>query len=321
VKAAGRTVKAAGRTVKLGLGCAQLGNLYHEISDDRAQSTVDAAWAAGIRYFDTAPHYGLGLSERRLGAALRQRPRAEYAVSTKVGRLLVESGAGGMDTEGFVVPATHRRVRDFTRDGVRRSIEESLHRLALDRVDIALLHDPEEDPDAALRQGFPALAELRAEGVVGAIGAGSKDAGVLTRFVAECTPDVVLVAGRFTLLEQPARAALLPACAAAGVGVLNAGVFNSGLLALETPRDDLPYEYDTAPPELVTRARAIAAVCAEQGTSLPAAAIAFAGSDPAVSAVVVGADSPEQIRRNATLFSSPPPATLWPALVDAGLLW
>jgi len=308
------------RAVSLGLGCAQLGNLYHEISDERARSTVDAAWEAGIRYFDTAPHYGIGLSERRLGAALRDRPRREFAVSTKVGRLLVKSDAGGMDTEGFVVPATHRRVLDFSRDGVRRSIDESLHRLGLDRVDIALLHDPEADPEVALRQGFQALAELRAEGVVDTIGAGSKDAGVLTRVVGECAPDVVLVAGRFTLLEQPARESLLPACAAAGVGVINAGVFNSGLLALETPRDDLPYEYDTAPSELVGRARAIAAVCAAHGTSLPAAAIAFAGSDPAVSAVIVGADSPAQIRRNAALFDNPPPATLWPALSDAGLL-
>ncbi|UWP84816.1 aldo/keto reductase [Dactylosporangium fulvum] len=307
--------------MRLGLGCAQLGNLYHEISDERAAATVDAAWDAGIRYFDTAPHYGLGLSERRLGAALRDRPRDEYTVSTKVGRLLVPTDEGGMDTaEGFVVPATHRRVRDFTRDGVRRSIEDSLDRLSLDRIDIALLHDPEGHTEVAFREGFPALAELRAEGVVGAVGAGSKDAGVLTRFVAECTPDVVLVAGRFTLLEQPAREELLPACAAAGVGVLNAGVFNSGLLALEEPHDKLPYEYGTAPAALVDRARAIAAVCERHGTSLPAAALAFAGSDPAVTAVVVGADSPDQVERNAALFGTPPPAALWPALAGAGLL-
>lgn len=308
--------------MRLGLGCAQLGNLYHEIDDDRARATVDAAWDVGVRYFDTAPHYGLGLSERRLGEALRERGRDQYTISTKVGRLLVgdPSYAGGMDTEGFAVPATHRRVWDFSRDGIRRSLEASLARLGLDRVDVALLHDPEEHAEVALRTGFPALAELREEGMVGAIGAGSKDAAVLSRLVAECTPDVVLVAGRFTLLEQPAREALLPACAAAGVEVFNAGVFNSGLLAVADPSADLPYEYGAAPAALVAKARAIAGVCRRHGTTLPAAALAFAASDPAVTTVIVGADSPEQVRRNAGLAIAPPPSSLWPALRVAGLL-
>ncbi|MEV4512068.1 aldo/keto reductase [Dactylosporangium sp. NPDC049525] len=308
--------------MKLGLGCAQLGNLYHEIDDERARATVDAAWDAGVRYFDTAPHYGLGLSERRLGEALRERRRDQYTISTKVGRLLVgdPAYAGGMDTEGFVVPATHRRVWDFSRDGIRRSLEASLARLGLDRVDVALLHDPEQHPEVALRTGFPALAELREEGLVRAIGAGSKDAAVLTRLVKECSPDVVMVAGRFTLLEQPARETLLPACAAAGVEVFNAGVFNSGLLAVDDPGADLHYEYGAAPAPLVARARAIAAVCAGHGTTLPAAALAFAASDPTVAAVVVGADAPEQVRRNAALAIAPPPASLWPALREAGLL-
>ncbi|WP_327005092.1 aldo/keto reductase [Dactylosporangium sp. NBC_01737] len=308
--------------MRLGLGCAQLGNLYHEIDDERACATVDAAWDAGVRYFDTAPHYGLGLSERRLGEALRGRRRDQYTISTKVGRLLVgdPSYAGGTDTEGFVVPATHRRVWDFSRDGIRRSLEASLARLGLDRIDVALLHDPEQHPEVALRTGFPALAELREEGLVRAIGAGSKDAAILTRLVEECAPDVVMLAGRFTLLEQPARETLLPACTAAGVEVFNAGVFNSGLLAVDDPSADLPYEYSAAPPALVARARAIAEVCQRHGTTLPAAALAFAGSDPAVTAVVVGADAPEQVRRNAALAIAPPPGSLWPALQEAGLL-
>ncbi|MFG2039414.1 aldo/keto reductase [Dactylosporangium sp. NPDC048998] len=313
------------RLGKHGLGCAQLGNLYRERSDEDARAIVDAAWDAGIRYFDTAPHYGIGLSERRLGAALRDRPRSQYTVSTKVGRLLEPTGEGGDDladdlADGFAVPRTHRRVWDFTRDGVRRSIEDSLARLGLDRVDIALLHDPEHHPEVALRQGFPALVELRAEGVVRAIGAGSKDAAVLTRVVAECTPDIVMVAGRFTLLEQPAAERLLPACAAAGVGVLAAGVFNSGLLAEDRPRAGLPYEYGAAPADLVRRAAEIAGVCAEHGTTLPAAAIAFPARDPAVTTVVLGADSAEQVRRNAALFDAPPADSLWPALTGRGLL-
>ncbi|GAB3824229.1 aldo/keto reductase [Dactylosporangium cerinum] len=308
--------------MRLGLGCAQLGNLYHEIDDERAHATVDAAWDAGVRYFDTAPHYGLGLSERRLGEALRGRRRDQYTISTKVGRLLVgdPSYAGGMDTEGFVVPATHRRVWDFSRDGIRRSLEASLARLGLDRVDVALLHDPEEHSEVALRTGFPALAELRDEGLVGAIGAGSKDAAILTRLVTEYAPDVVMVAGRFTLLEQPARETLLPACAAAGVEVFNVGVFNSGLLAVDDPGADLPYEYGAAPVALVAKARAIAGVCDRHGTTLPAAALAFAAGHPAITAVVVGADSPEQVRRNAALAIAPPPGALWPALREAGLL-
>lgn len=307
--------------MRLGLGCAQLGNLFRERTDDEARAIVDAAWDAGIRYFDTAPHYGLGLSERRLGEALRGRPRGEYTVSTKVGRLLEPTGEGGTDEpDGFAVPRTHRRVWDFTRDGVRRSIDDSLRRLGLDRIDIALLHDPEDHADTAVREGFPALAELRAEGVVGAIGAGSKDAAVLTRVVTECAPDVVMVAGRYTLLEQPAAAELLPACVAAGVGVLAVGVFNSGLLAEDTPRAGLPYEYGTAPSALVERAAALAAACAAQGTTLPAAAIAFPARHPAVTAVVLGADSAGQVRRNAGLFAAPPPEALWSALRERGLL-
>ncbi|GIF73473.1 aldo/keto reductase [Asanoa siamensis] len=309
-------------TAALALGCAQLGNLYRAIDDAHAAAIVEAAWDAGIRYFDTAPHYGLGLSERRLGACLAGRPRAEFTVSTKVGRRLepVPGGADGLDDAGFVVPATHRRVWDFSRDGVRRSIEESLDRLGLDRIDLALLHDPEHKPDEAIATGYPALRELRAEGVVGAIGIGSMDPAVLARFVAECAPDAVIVAGRYTLLEQPALDAVLPACEAAGTVVHNAGIFNSGLLAVERPHAGLPYEYGPAPAALVARAGAIADVCAAHGSTLPAAALAFAGRHPTVRSVIVGADSPEQVRRNAALFDTPPPDALWPALVEAGLL-
>jgi len=307
---------------RFGLGCAPLGNLYHVITDDRATATVAAAWDAGIRYFDTAPHYGLGLSERRLGAALRDRPRDEFTISTKVGRRLEPRPHrdGETDTEGFVVPATHRRVWDFSGDGVRRSLDDSLSRLGLNRIDTVLLHDAEDHAEEALRGAWPALRALRDAGVVREIGAGSKDAAFLTRFVAEAGPDVVLVAGRYTLLEQPALDALLPACARAGTEVLNAGIFNSGLLAHDRPHEGLPYEYEPAPASVVARARRIADVCAAYGSSLPAAAVAFAGRHPAVAAVVIGADSPDQVRRNAALAAEPPPAGLWAALAAEGLL-
>jgi D-threo-aldose 1-dehydrogenase len=295
--------------------------LYHAISDERAAATVAAAWAAGIRSFDTAPHYGLGLSERRLGAALRDRPRGEFTVSTKVGRRLEvrDHRDGELDTDIFQVPATHRRVWDFSAAGVRRSLADSLARLGLSSVDTLLLHDAEGHADQALGEAWPVLVALRDAGVVRRIGAGSKDTAFLTRLVTEARPDVVMVAGRFTLLEQPALDALLPACAEAGTEVLNAGIFNSGLLAHDRPHDGLTYEYHPAPAALVARARRIADVCAAYGSSLPAAAIAFAGRHPAVGTVVIGADSPDQVRRNAALAAAPPPEGLWAALAAEGL--
>jgi D-threo-aldose 1-dehydrogenase len=310
----------------LGLGTAPIGNLYRAIAEDQAASTVDAAWDAGVRYFDTAPHYGLGLAERRLGAALRGRPRAEYTLSTKVGRLLVDnpSGAGRRDLDnGFDVPANLRRAWDFSADGVRRSIDESLSRLGLDRVDIVLIHDPEEsdDAEAALDQAYPALDKLRAQGVVGAIGVGSKQCQILTRFVTETGIDTVMLAGRYTLLEQPALDDLLPACQERGVAVLNVGVFNSGLLAVDMPDATGRYEYGTVPAALLGRARRIATLCQKYGVSLPQAALAFAAAHPAVASVVVGASKPEHIARNAELFARPrPPAELWHELVAEELL-
>jgi D-threo-aldose 1-dehydrogenase len=307
------------RMTSLGLGCAQLGNLYVEVTDEQAASIVDTAWAAGVRFFDTAPHYGLGLSERRLGAALAGRPRGDYTLSSKVGRILEPTDEGGTDTE-FLVPATHKRVWDFSPAGVRRSVRESLARLGLDRLDVALIHDAERHADAAIAGAWPALVELRAEGVVGAIGTGSGDVPYLTRFVRECRPDTVLIAGRYTLLEQPALAELLPACQEAGTEVILGGVFNSGLLAHDRPHTGLTYNYSAAPPALVERAAAIAEVCARHGTTLPAAAIDFAAGHPAVSTVLVGAESADQVRRNVELLASAPPPSLWPALVAGGLI-
>jgi D-threo-aldose 1-dehydrogenase len=304
---------------ELSLGCAQLGNLYCELSDDAARATVDAAWDVGVRYFDTAPHYGLGLSERRLGDALAGRRRDAYVLSTKVGRLLEPIADGGVDS-GFVVPATHRRVWDFSRDGVRRSLSESLERLGLDRVDIVYLHDPDDHWDAVLRTGFPALAELRAEGIVSAVGAGMNQSAMLADLVRRADVDLLMLAGRYTLLEQDSLDDLLPLCAARGVGIVAAGVFNSGLLARPYPADDAKYNYRDAPRGLVARARAIAAVCERHGTTLPAAAIAFPLGHPAVVSVCVGVRSPEQIERNATLYQQGVPPQLWRDLKAEGLL-
>ena len=310
----------------LGFGAASIGNLYRVVTDEDAAAAVEAAWERGVRYFDTAPHYGLGLSERRLGAVLQGCPRSEYALSTKVGRLLVPN-PGGEDRRdldnGFDVPAGLRRQWDFSGDGVRRSLEESLARLGLDRIDIVLIHDPEESdqPEKALTEGYAALDELRSQGVVGAIGVGSKQVEILHRFVTETGIDTIMLAGRYTLLEQPALDELLPACEKHGVSVLNVGVFNSGLLAKDWPEVEGRYEYGDAPRELVERARRIAAVCRDHGTSLPHAALVFGGAHPTVASVVVGAGRPTHMVRNADLWAAPPPPTaLWQDLVAQGLL-
>jgi D-threo-aldose 1-dehydrogenase len=323
-------MRALGRTgvevTELGFGAASIGNLYREVPDPDAAAVVETAWDRGVRYFDTAPHYGLGLSERRMGAVLRGCPREEFTLSTKVGRLLV-ANPGGADRRdldnGFDVPAGLRRHWDFSGDGVRRSLAESLERLGLDRIDIVLVHDPEESdqPETALTEGFAALDELRAQGVIGAVGVGSKQVEILHRFVTETAIDTIMLAGRYTLLEQPALDELLPACEKHGVSVLNVGVFNSGLLAKDWPEDGGKYEYGDAPRELVERARRIAEVCRSHGTSLPHAALVFGGAHPTVASVVVGAGRPAHMQRNADLWSAPPPpAALWRDLVAQGLL-
>ena len=221
---------------ELSLGGAQLGNLYREVSDRDALATVDRAWQLGVRYFDTAPHYGLGLSERRLGAALRSCSRDAYVLSSKVGRLLEPAErVEGLDDAGFVVQATHRRVFDFSRDGILRSLSGSVDRLGVDRLDIVYLHDPDDHIAEVLATGYPTLAELRREGLVRAVGAGMNDAALLATLVRETDVDVVMLAGRYTLLEQESLDDLMPLCAARGVGVVVAGVFNSGLLARPSP--------------------------------------------------------------------------------------
>ncbi len=306
---------------KFGFGAAGIGNLYTEVSDADAEAALQAAWDAGVRYFDTAPHYGLGLSERRLGKFLAGLPRDEYVVSTKVGRILEPCDGTGLDLDnGFAVPRKYRRVWDFSADGIRRSVESSLERLGLDRVDILLLHDPDEHWEQASQEGFPALDELRAQGAVGAIGVGMNQWEMPARFVRETSIDVVMLAGRYTLLEQTAAEQFLPLCQERGVSVLAAGVFNSGMLARTTVPDDAKYNYSQAPRELVVRAQRIAAVCERHGATLPQAAVQFVLRHPSVASVVLGVKSAEQAARNADLFDKPVPDELWDDLRAEGLL-
>lgn len=307
---------------EIGMGAAQLGNLNREVDDAVARATVDAAWDSGIRYFDTAPHYGLGLSERRLGDALAARPRDEFVLSTKVGRLLVEdpSGVEALDDDGFVVRSTLRRRWDFSRDGILRSVEESLRRLQTDRLDIAYLHDPDEHWDAASTTGIGALIELRDEGVVSAIGAGMNQSAMLAEFVRRCDVDVMMVAGRYTLLDQSAADDLLPVAAERGVAVVAAAVYNSGLLSSDRPRAGARFDYREAPDDVVAKAHAIADVCERHGTTLPAAAIAFPLRSPVVTSVVLGVRGAGQVASTIARYDAPPPEELWDELTERGLI-
>jgi D-threo-aldose 1-dehydrogenase len=306
---------------ELGYGGAVIGNLYHEISDHDAEEALAAAWEGGIRYFDTAPHYGLGLSERRLGKGLAGRPREELVVSTKVGRLLVPNeNPTGRDTEGFAVPDDLRRQRDYSRDGVLRSIEASLVRTGLDRIDVVYVHDPDDYWQQAADEAIPALADLRDQGVIGAIGAGMNQSAMLARFLRETAADVVMLAGRYTLLEQGALDDVLPAAAEHGKSVVAVGVFNSGLLSRSRPAPDAKFDYEDAPSDLVERANRIADICEAHGTTLPAAAIAFPLGHPSVVNITLGMRTRAQVERNVELLSTDVPSAVWSDLASAGLL-
>ncbi len=301
----------------LGMGGAPLGNLHSAIDDDMALATVNAAWDGGVRYYDTAPHYGLGLSESRLGRALRSRPRDEYALSTKVGRLLVPNPTpiGNDLAHGFAVPDDSLRVRDYSRDGVLRSIEASLARLGVDRIDILYLHDPENHMRQAIDEAAPALSQLRAEGVIGAYGAGMNTVEPLQRLVIETDLDVVMVAGRWTLLDRTALP-LLDQCRRAGVAVVAAAPFNSGLLASSAPDAGTTFDYLPAPADLLARARALGEECQRRGLLLPHAALQFPLRHPAVVSVVVGMRSPAEAAADVAWESAPIPPEAWAALED-----
>ena len=308
----------------LGYGAANVGNLFRELSDDEAWAVLDAAWEGGIRYFDTAPHYGLGLSERRLGAFLQTKPRDEFVLSTKVGRLLRPNPTydGGLDTANdFHVPDDLQRVWDFSAEGIRTSLDESRERLGIERIDLLYLHDPERhDLDLALAEALPAMEQLRADGEVAAIGIGSMVSDALAAAVRSADLDLVMVAGRYTLLEQPAAAEVLPACRETGTGIVAASVFNSGLLASNEPRRDGRYEYGQLPDELWERLLRIAAVCAAHDVPVPAAAIQYPLHSDVVRSVVVGGSRAAQLRQNAEYAARDIPSALWEELAAEGLI-
>ena len=299
-------------------GGAPIGGLYEPVSEETAAGALEAAWAAGIRAFDTAPHYGVGLSERRIGAFLAGRPRADFVLSTKVGRRLVAAAGDVQGADGFYGTPQLTRVRDYSRDGVLASLEGSLRLLRTDRIDIALIHDPDDHAEQALDGAYAVLDQLRTEKVIRAVGVGMNQAGLLQWFVERADLDCVLMAGRYSLLDASAAAGLLPACQRRGVAVLAAGIFNSGILA--DPRPGATYDYAPAPGTLLERAQRIRAVCARHGVPIGAAALHFVLRHPAVTAVVAGARSAAEITEDVRWLTSAVPARLFPELAGDGLI-
>jgi D-threo-aldose 1-dehydrogenase len=296
------------------VGTAPIGGLFRAVTDDDAAAVLATAWDSGVRYFDTAPHYGAGLAERRLGAFLRDTPRSEVVVSTKVGRLLVPGQGTDGDDAYWGGPLDLVRRRDYTRDGVHRSIEDSLARTGLDRFDLVLIHDPDEHWTDAVARAYPALEELREAGAVSAIGVGMNQWEMPLRFIEQSDIDVVLIAGRFTLLDRTAQARLLPACLERDVAVVAGGVFNSGVLA---DPDTSPYfDYADASASVVDRAREIRERCRSQGVPLAAAALQFPSRHPAVTSTLVGARDRAEMEENLVGLRHAVPEGLWAELDD-----
>ena len=315
-----------------GFGGAPLGNLYRALDDADAVALVRHAHNAGIRYFDTAPHYGQGLSEQRMGRALRDFPRDTYLLSTKVGRLLSPSSAAPRIQNGYVDAMPFVPRYDYTRDGVRRSLDDSLRRLGLDRVDFVYVHDIDVDThgDAhaqhfrdMLDGALPALRELTDAGTIRGFGLGVNDVAICRETLRHADLDILLLAGRYTLADQSALDTLLPECARRGVAVVLGGPYNSGILASGSrPRDgSLPYfNYAAAPGDVVARVAAVERVCAEFAVPLKAAALQFPLGHPAIASVLPGARSRAEFDDNRAMAQFPIPADFWGALRDRSLV-
>jgi D-threo-aldose 1-dehydrogenase len=292
------------RVTNYGLGTAPLANLYNTVAEADAIATVQAAYHQGVRLFDTAPLYGLGASEERVGKALQDFPRESYVISTKVGRVLHD------DRSGYLF--------DYSREGVLRSLEGSLQRLGMDYVDILHIHDPDDHQHEALESAFPTLAELRSQGVIKAIGAGMNQWQALEHFARNADFDLFLLAGRYTLLEQTSLG-FLHLCQEKGIGIFLGGVYNSGILATG-PGPGAKYNYRDAPAEIMEKAAAIKAVCDRHGVPLNVAALHFARAHPAVTALVVGAVAPAEVLSNLDALERAVPPALWQELHEQGLI-
>jgi len=309
----------------LGLGSAPLGGLFDAVADETAHGVVQHAYDAGLRFYDTAPLYGYGSAERRLGHVLSRQPRDEFVLATKVGRLIrpPETVSSNLDAGGAgqfrgappLVP-----MFDFSYDGVMRSFEDSLERLGVDRIDVLHIHDPDDYFEQALSGAYKALDKLRSEGTIKALGSGMNQAEMLARFAREADFDCFLVAGRYTLLDQAALPELLPICERKGIAIIIGGVYNSGILAnLDVP-ERATFNYQPAEQRWLDKARRIKAVCDRHGVPIQAAALQFPLAHPAVATVLTGARSIAELDQNLTFMRQPIPADLWQELKSEGLL-
>ncbi|OLC52829.1 MAG: pyridoxal 4-dehydrogenase [Chloroflexi bacterium 13_1_40CM_4_68_4] len=319
------------RLTQMGFGGASIGELFVRVPEEDALSCLRAAWDAGIRYFDTAPWYGRGLSELRTGAGLRDRPRAEYVLSTKVGRWLrAPADPARFSTAPWTGGVTFEVVFDYSYEGIMRAYEQSQLRLGLTRYDLAIIHDldllyhaPEQKLATYFEQlatsGFRALAELKTAGLIRGIGAGINALGLIPRFLELFDMDFFLVAMPYTLLHQEVLEVEFPRCVERGVGFVIGAVFSSGILATGAA-PGAHYNYAPAPPDILERVRRIEAVCARHGVPLAAAALQFPLGHPSVASVIPGASRPDQVRRNVAGFRQPIPQALWAELKAEGLL-
>lgn len=311
----GRTVLSA---TTLGLGTTAIGGLYSATSEKAAEETMETAWDLGIRFFDTAPQYGNGMAEQRLGAFLKAKPRDDYVLCTKVGRLLrLPEKPLGEDAYYKGTPP-ERPVFDFSYDGVMTSVEESLKRLDADRIDVLHIHDPDNYYAQAIDGAYKALDRLRSDGTIGAVGAGMNQSEMLAEFARNGNFDCFLLAGRYTLLEQGALADFLPLCVEKNISIIIGGVYNSGLLA--DPKAGAKFNYQDATQSLIDRALRLEVVCLRHGVPLKAAAIQFPRAHPAIACVLTGARSPDEMNENAAHFRQPIPSSLWQDLKVEGLI-
>jgi D-threo-aldose 1-dehydrogenase len=307
------------RVTRLGLGGAPLGELFTPVGTQNAIDTVRRGYELGIRFFDTAPLYGRGKSERFYGEALRDFDRNSFVLSSKVGRVLNPNDSAADEDDIYAELPPYDVVFDFSRDGVLRSIEESLERLGLDRLDIALIHDPDDHWEQAINEAYPALAELRSQGVVGAIGAGMNQWEMLARFAQEGDFDCFLLAGRYTLLDHSGLEVMLPLCERKQVSIILGGPYNSGVLASDLG-PDTTYFYQRTPPEVLETARRIKAVCDRHEAPLKAAALQFGLAHPAVAATIPGPRTPEEAEENIAMANLEIPTDLWAELRAEGLI-
>jgi D-threo-aldose 1-dehydrogenase len=307
------------QVTRLGLGCAALGGLYGDIPEDQAEAVVQRALDLGLNFFDTAPLYGSGKSEARLGRALKGVPRDSYVLASKVGRILVPADGSERGQEIYDNPPPFKPVFDFSYEGVMRSFESSLERLGVDRIDILHIHDPDDHYEAAIKGAYPALDQLRSQGVIRGVSAGMNQWEMLARFAREGRFDCFLLAGRYSLLEQEAMDELLPLCLEQKIGIMAGGTYNSGILA-KGAQPGSKYNYADAPPQIIEKARRLEEVAARHQVNIKAAASQFALAHPAITCIIPGTRQPARVDENFALLKEQIPTAFWDELKERGLI-